>query len=175
MLLKSLNFISFWMLVIYCPICKCRNFQSLLSDFDSDKFETKSTKVFSLQKLSDISIILTKFLFETAVQLKNQLPDNMKILKKIASINSSCSLTDIALQLYSLVNIGIDVSSLEDKLQHLHHTSLLVNTLAPSKWGNLTFHIYHNLYWFLLIRLFPWFTCHGHSRTKHTALSPLFH
>ena len=82
------------------------------------------------------------------------------------NLNSSRSLTDSALQFYSLVNIGIDVSSVEDELQHLRHTSLLVNTLAPSKWGNLTFHISLNSYWFLLVWLFPWFTCYGLSRKK---------
>lgn len=84
------------------------------------------------------------------MQLKNRLPDNVKILKKVGSIDpasilnlsSSRSLTDIAVQFRSLGNVGIDVSGVEDEWQRLRHTSLSVNDSTPllQFWSAIAFH-----------------------------------
>ena len=61
-------------------------------------------------------------------------PDDVNILKKNSfcqsrlNLNSSCSLTNIALQFYSLINIGIDLSSVENELQYLSYTIVYIST-----------------------------------------------
>ena len=111
-----------------------RNYRLLIPRY---KFALESVKVFQdPAELYDQKRRLSDFRFETALQLQSRLPENIRILRKISSMDprnvlaegSSRDVSEIAAHYESL---NIDVSMVESELRRLGHTTLTATPFSP--------------------------------------------
>ena len=90
-------------------------------------------------ELAAVKVRLSDFLFEIALQIQARLPDNLKRLQKVSTIEPrailGCSdtrtLSEFAVQFQSVAAGGVDISGIESDWRRLRHASLSVNSSTP--------------------------------------------